>query len=291
MVLTLLRTIRLHQWAKNLLVFLPAMMAHTLWISFDVLCDLFFAFFAFSFSASAVYILNDFIDIEADRNHPTKKNRPIASGAVSTKTAFILLVFLLIASFFLAFQLPDKFLVLLIAYLTCTTLYTLFLKKIALVDIITLASLYTLRIMAGGAATSNIVSEWSMAFSIFFFLSLALAKRYAELRAIKKLEGNECKGRGYTIEDLPIVLNFGISSGYLSVLVFALYLNSIKVIHLYDRPRLLWYACPVLLFWISRIWLLCYRGKMSEDPVAFALKDIVSYLVGIVGLSVFILAL
>ncbi|WP_099092055.1 UbiA family prenyltransferase [Paludisphaera borealis] len=274
----LVKALRPHQWAKNVLVFVALIAAHQVFHLGPLLkCGM--AFLAFSFTASAVYILNDLLDLESDRRHPRKRRRPFASGAASIPAGVGLIVALLGAATAAAAFLPPSFIGLLILYLALTTAYSVYLKRKLMVDVLCLAGLYTLRILAGGAAASIVISPWLMAFSMFFFLSLAFAKRYTELTAAEgSLE--KIPGRGYWPMDLELIRSVGPTSGYLCVLVFCLYLNSPDVRTHYGRPEVLWLSCPLLLYWISRIWFLAYREQLDDDPVAFALRDRISYLIG-----------
>lgn len=268
------RVLRPHQWLKNGLVFLPLLVAH----KFDqtTIVSALWAFIAFSLIASSVYVLNDLVDIKADRAHPRKRNRPFASGAIPTSQGPLLLLLPLLAGAAVSVSLGLEFFLVLSGYYLTTLAYSLFLKRRIVIDICILAGLYTFRIIAGGAATGISLSVWLLAFSVFFFLSLAAVKRQAEL-VDGVANGNvKAHGRGYTTADLPIVANMAISSGYVSVLVMALYLNSPVVSELYATPALLWGICLVLLYWLSRIVMLTHRGRMHDDPVVFAVKDHVS---------------
>jgi len=275
------RAFRIHQWAKNLLIFVPLFLAHRVNVQESLIISV-LAFFSFSLVASANYLINDLVDLEFDRKHPTKKKRPFASGELFIGYGIIAIPLLFLSSFFMFQFLPLQFVLLLVMYLFITVLYSLILKKLVLVDVIILAGLYTVRIIAGAFAINVDVTIWLISFSIFIFLSLALAKRYAEIKIIKDAnpdavnDGDYILGRGYRLGDLPILHSLGSSSGLLAVLVFALYINSPEIEVLYNVPEVLWLILPVLLFWISRIWLLTYRGVMHEDPVLFALHDKVS---------------
>lgn len=275
----LLRALRAHQWVKNLLVFVPLLMAHRV---FDVgaLRAAALAFAAWSLCASGVYLLNDLLDLAADRAHPTKRARPLAAGAISRRTVYFLAPALVLAGLAAAFLLlPAGFGLMLALYLALTTIYSAWLKRLALVDVMVLAGLYTLRVLSGGYATGVPVSPWLLAFSMFLFLSLAFVKRYTELRA--NGGGAGFSRRGYTRDDMELLKSFGAASGYLSVLVLALYINqSREVTQLYRRPELLWLAGPCLLYWVTRVWLLAHRGELHEDPVVFTVRDPASYLVG-----------
>ncbi len=282
------KTIRIHQWSKNILLFVPLITAHK-FSQIPLLRDTFYAFFSFSLCASSVYILNDLNDLEVDRAHPTKKFRPLAAGIFSPIVGRFLVPFFIAGSVGIAFLLPRIFLLLLLVYLAITSAYSLYFKKIVLLDVLVLASLYTIRIFAGAMAIQIPISPWLLAFSMFFFLNLAFVKRFSELHLLH-IENSELgKGRGYMGKDLGLVGDMGIASGYVSVLVMALYIQSETVTSLYHHPYLLWFICPLLLYWISRIWLMTRRGLMHDDPILFAIGDKVSYFVGfLVALMVFL---
>ncbi len=273
---TWLRALRPHQWAKNLLVFLPMLAAHQL--DAITLGQSALAFVAFSLIASAIYLLNDLLDLDADRAHPRKRARPFASGALSLAQGGLAAPVLLLAGLGCAALLGLEFLAVMLGYVIVTSAYSLSLKRRLVVDICVLAGLYTLRIFAGGAATGIPLSVWLLAFSIFLFFSLAAVKRQAELVDGAASGRSAAPGRGYQIEDLPIVAGMAIAAGYVSVLVMALYLTSPEVKALYAAPELLWGICLVLLYWISRVVMLTHRGRMHDDPVVFALRDPVSRL-------------
>jgi 4-hydroxybenzoate polyprenyltransferase len=248
------------------------------------------AFLAFSLCASAAYLVNDLLDLDADRRHPTKRTRPLACGDLSLGAAIALVPGLLAAGGALAMTMPPVFALVLAVYVVMTLAYSLALKHIALADVVTLASLYGLRVLAGFAATGIEISAWLLAFSLFFFLNLAFLKRYSELHGLHKRGEFSEKARDYFPGDLEIVANFGTASGYISVLVFALYTNSERVVPLYSSPILLWFICPLQLYWIGRIWLLTHRGEMHEDPVVWAMTDRTSYVVGALVVSILVLA-
>lgn len=273
----LLQLLRVHQWAKNLIIFFPLIAAHKIFQIEDVIKAA-FAFAAFSLMASAVYILNDLMDIEADRAHPKKRLRPGASGRISIPHAFLAAFALAAASVVLALGADPPLIAVLAGYFALTSAYTLFLKKIAIVDVLSLAILYTVRLIAGHAAAGIAFSPWLLTFSMFIFFSLALVKRYSELYELPASGPVEVKGRGYIRDDLWIVSMLGVGSGLISVLVMALYVTSDTVQTLYVRPYVLLMLCPVLLFWIARVWMLAHRGLLDDDPVFFALKDPASYL-------------
>lgn len=279
-----LRALRAHQWIKNLLVFVPVLMAHRV-ADTPAMTAAACAFVAWCLAASGVYLVNDLFDLEADRRHPYKRRRPLASGSLDKRTAAALVPLLLLPGLALAFLLlPTLFGLALLLYLLMTTAYSLFLKRLPIVDVMVLAGLYTLRVLSGGIATDVAVSPWLLAFSMFLFLSLAFVKRYTELRASATDEAHGATSRrGYTREDMELLKSFGTASGYLSVLVLALYINqSREVTLLYRSPSALWLIGPCLLYWVTRVWLLAARGRMHEDPVVFTVKDPVSYALGLV---------
>ncbi|MBI2823578.1 MAG: UbiA family prenyltransferase [Planctomycetia bacterium] len=272
-----LRAVRPHQWLKNLLVFVPIVCAHGFTLLGSILAAV-LAFIAFSFCASAVYVLNDLLDIDADRRHPEKRKRPFAAGALPLAWGPPLAVGLLAAAFGMSFALlPGPFVATLALYVAVTSLYTFWLKKTLIVDVLTLAGLYALRVMAGAYAAHIDVSQWLMAFSMFLFLSLAFAKRHSELRRLEG-EGGEStpRGRAYSVEDVRLIESIGPTSGYLAVLVFALYINSDAMKAVYADATALWLICPLLLYWVSRVWFFSARGQLPEDPVVFAAHDRVS---------------
>lgn len=280
-----IRAMRVRQWVKNLLLVLPAVLAHR-YGDPAILLSAGLAFLSFSLGASAIYLLNDLLDLDADRDHPVKRHRPFASGALPLELGLILSPLLAIASLALGAALGGPYLLCLGGYLVLTVLYSMWLKQIALVDVMVLAGLFTLRILAGGAATRITVSEWLLALSMFLFVSLGAVKRYAELRRLARTAGAEpedgprsARGRGYTTADLAVMMPLGLASGYIAVLVMALYVTSDAVVQWYRRPVLLWLVCPLLLYWISRIWLLAQRDRMDEDPVLFAVRDGVTWVI------------
>jgi 4-hydroxybenzoate polyprenyltransferase len=267
----IIKVMRPHQWTKNALVVLPLLLAPGL-PSLDHLVSAALAALAFSLCASAGYVFNDLIDVEADRAHRTKRARPFASGDLPVLYGPPLFVGLLAASFGLAFAaLPLNFLWMLAIYFVMTLVYSSFLKSKLMADVVVLAGLYTHRVFAGGVATGIPISAWLLAFSMFMFLSLAFAKRYVELR--QSTSTGQLKSRGYHTRDLEMVASMGPTAGYLAVLVFCLYVDSNVVAERYRAPMVLWFMAPVLLYWISRIWFLAHRGEMQDDPVKFALTD------------------
>lgn len=274
-----LRLIRPHQWAKNALVFVPMIAAHQFTLA--ALWHAVLAFIAFSLIASATYVLNDLLDLNADRAHPRKRGRPLASGAVSLGQGTAMVPLLAAAGIGAALLSGLPLLGTLAAYAIFTTAYSLHLKRLVVIDICALAVLYTMRILAGSAATGIDASMWLLAFSTFFFFSLAAIKRLAELVDGVKAGRSGAHGRGYITEDLAVVSNIAVSAGLVSVLVLALYANSEQVQLLYHRPEMLWASCLVLMFWNSRIAILTQRGEMHDDPLVFAVRDRVSLVCGL----------
>jgi 4-hydroxybenzoate polyprenyltransferase len=281
----LVRALRPYQWVKNLLLFVPMIMSHQVRDT-PRLTHVLLGFAAFCLCASASYVLNDLWDREHDHHHPIKRNRPFAAGRLSTATGVLMIVALFAAGVTLSvLLLPPRFTAMLLLYVVITTVYSFWLKKKLLLDVFFLAGLYTHRVLSGGQAAEVEVSKWLLAFCIFFFLSLAFAKRYAELLRLQDEEsGDQIRGRAYRIEDLDIMSAVGPASGYLSVLVLALYVNqSDLVVKLYRSPSVLWLLCPVMLYWITRVWFLARRRKLTEDPILFAIKDKVSIMaVGVI---------
>lgn len=277
-----LKALRLHQWLKNVLVFVPLVAAHRL-TSSDGWVQALLGFLAFGLCASAVYVLNDLVDLEADRRHVRKRHRPFASGLIPVWHGAFLIPALLGASFATAWWLPIEFVGVLAGYFLCTLAYSLALKRQVVVDVLMLAGLYTLRVVAGGAATDIVPSFWLLAFSMFIFLSLALVKRYSELLVTLQQDRDRPPGRGYTVTDLPVLMSVGTSAGMVAVLVFALYINNPDIPAIYDNPLWLWLVPPLLLYWVSRLWMKTHRGEVDDDPLVFALRDWQSLTV--VGLS------
>jgi 4-hydroxybenzoate polyprenyltransferase len=281
---------RIHQWAKNVLVFLPLLplvgsLAIDDWLRGAV------GFVAFGLCASSVYLVNDLFDLEADRQHPRKRERPIAAGDLSLGRAIALAIVLLIGAFVVAaLLLPPLFLLVLAAYWVLTTAYSLDLKRRVNVDVLTLAGLYTMRVLAGAAVLMVRPSFWMLAFSMFLFLSLAAAKRMAELDGLSRRGVQESvPGRGYQVRDIPVLLAQGAAAGQLAVLVFALYLNSVLT-QQFRHPEVLWAICPLLLLWINRVWMKVSRGEMHDDPVVFALRDRFSGATALIALVCVLLA-
>lgn len=287
-VATWLKALRVHQYVKNLLIFVPVLTAHQ--FNHAAISSACLAFVSFSLCASAVYIVNDMLDVEADRQHPSKKHRPIASGAIKFWQAKIVTPILLVAAFSFAATVSFKFLLVLLAYLLLTTAYSVSLKRKMIVDVIVLAMLYAVRVIAGAVAISVPASAWLLAFSMFMFLSLALMKRYSELALRIDRQLPDPATRNYKLDDLSTIGCLAVSSGFNAVTIFALYINSHTVQQLYPTPELLWLICPILTYWIGRAMMLAHRRLMDDDPIVFAIKDRVSYMaclmiVGIVFLA------
>lgn len=282
---SLIRALRPHQWIKNLILFIPVLTAHRLGEK-AVLLQAALAFVAFGLAASAVYLLNDLLDLDADRHHATKRNRPFASGDLPLQFGLVGTPVLLLGALSLSFCLSPQFALVTALYFIISTSYSWKLKQIALLDVLFLAGLYTLRLVAGHVATGIPWSHWLLTFSMFIFLSLALMKRFQEIQSVREQNGHELKGRGYTAQHHNSVVTLGIVSGIAAVIVLGLYVNSAQVVKLYAHPKMLLLACPLLLAWIGRVWLLTYRGQMHDDPTAFAFKDWASYLIGVLTLAV-----
>ena len=267
------RALRLHQWLKNVLIFVPLVAGHA-WDQPDTLLLALLAFLSFGLCASSVYLLNDLLDLNADRRHPRKCRRPFAAGQLPIAQGVVAIPLLLIAAFGLSLLInPPWFSAVLATYYLFTLAYSLRLKRALMLDVVVLAGLYTLRIIAGAAAAAIEPSFWLLAFSMFLFLSLALVKRYAELWTLREQGDLSASGRGYHVNDLGLLQNLGGAAGYLAVLVLALYINSETSRTLYGQPMMIWLLCPALLYWISRVWLITHRGEMHDDPIIFALTD------------------
>lgn len=272
----MLQMLRPHHWVKNILVLVPMLLAHE-WGNFGLTRNALLAAVCFCLTASAGYIINDLIDVEADRLHAAKRRRPLVAGEVSRRVAIALVCGLAAFVVVLLPRLSFAFRMCLLVYFCVTLLYSFYLKKKVLLDICTLACLYTIRVLAGGAATGIPISEWTLAFAMFCFLGLAAVKRYAELQALSPEA--ELFGRGYEPSDQSTVHILGLSSMMISVLVLALYLHTPEVAALYRHSDALWLMCPVMLYWFGRIWIIAGRGGMHSDPIVFALRDRVSLLV------------
>lgn len=283
--LTWIKALRIYQWLKNLLVLVPLLTAHR-FLDLPAVADGIVAFLAFGMCASGVYVLNDLLDLTPDRMHPRKRKRPFAAGRLPLLHGLLVAPLLTLAGFALAVLCSPAFALVLLCYYVMTLTYSLKLKRIVMIDVVLLAALYTVRIIGGTVAIGSELSFWLLAFSMFVFLSLAMLKRYTELAAALASGKEMAIGRGYSVADLPLVQSLGAAAGYIGVLVFALYINSPESLELYSNPKLLWLLCPILLYWISRMWIVSHRGDMHDDPIVFAAMDRVSQIV--IGLCVVI---
>lgn len=285
-----LRALRTHQWIKNVLVFLPLLAAHRV-LDIHALTTTFFAFVCFGLCASSVYLTNDLLDLPADRQHHRKRHRPLAAGTLPLVSGVAAAIGFLICSFAMAWFLAPAFFVVLLGYYILTTGYSLLFKRMMMLDVVVLAMLYTSRILAGAAVTEIEPSFWLLAFSMFIFLSLAMVKRYTELLTMQRAGKVKASGRGYDVDDIPLIQSLGSSSGYLAVLVLALYIDSTASQSIYRHPHYLWMLCPLLLYWISRTWAIAHRGVMHDDPVVFAVMDNVSRLLLFIAAAIVIVAI
>ncbi len=294
MVKSWLKAIRLHQWAKNTLIFVPVLLAHA-WSVATIVAAL-VAFFSFGLCASATYIINDLLDIEADRRHPRKRRRPFAAGDLSAFAGVGAVVVLMCASIALALVLPRLFASMggvhavghaisffdwLLIYTVTTLTYSFYLKRKLLLDVFVLSGLYTVRILAGSAATGVPMSAWLAGFSVFFFLSLAFVKRFSELEGLRESGKAVSNGRGYFVSDLEQLRSLGTGSAYAAVVVMTLYISNPETTLLYHHTARLWLVVPVLLLWLSQVWMLASRGQMHDDPVVWACTDKRSLLLGL----------
>ena len=272
---TWINALRGHHWAKNLLLFLPLALSHNL--ALDLIVRTLAGFVLYGFCASGLYILNDLLDLHSDREHPWKKDRPFASGDISIPGGLIAALTLLSFAIGLGILLDLQFGLVLLGYAALTMWYSLHLKKIALLDVFVLSSFYSFRILAGAMISSTPLSQWFLAFSMFFFLSLAMAKRYSELVHANDLVSSGKSGRGYRVDDRELLLALGVGSSFSAVVIFSLYVHSQDVRVLYLSPEYLFLLCPIVLYWLSRTWLQAHRGELREDPVTLAIRDRVSY--------------
>ena len=276
---------------KKLLIFIPLLAAHH-YDSAQALGAALIAFVCFGLAASSVYLLNDLIDLEDDRHHARKKYRPFASGNLNLIVGWVLAPLLLLTAMLGAWSfLPSSFTAILGVYYALALAYSFGLKQVMVLDVLVLAGLYTVRLFAGAEAVAVPLSFWLLTFSMFIFLSLALVKRYSELKSARSqnLDG-PIRGRDYYPDDSAMVSNMGAASGYLAVMVLALYIQDAGTANLYHSPKVIWLACPLLLYWISRVWLIAHRGQMHDDPIVFAIKGRLSLVVGVLFVAVFALA-
>lgn len=284
------KALRVHQWIKNILVFLPLAASHRI-LEIGAVIPALLAFVCFGLCASSVYLTNDLLDLSSDRQHHRKRHRPFAAGTLPLIAGPIMALVLLVAGFGLAFTISKQFVGVLLGYYVLTSAYSIRLKRIMMLDVIVLATLYTSRILAGTAAIATQASFWLLAFSMFFFLSLAMIKRYTELLTLQSSGKVKASGRGYDVDDIPLVQSLGGSSGYMAVLVLALYIDSTASLALYRHPHYLWLLCPLLLYWISRTWAIAHRGVMHDDPVVFAVMDRVSRIIAAIAAIIVALAI
>ena len=272
------------------MIFIPILLAHEV-ADVSRFLQVVIAFASFCAVASTGYILNDLVDIEADRQHPTKRKRPLASGGLPVPIALLLMGVLTAFAFGSSLVLLSAASTWMLAcYLMLTLSYSFYFKQRLMLDVLMLAGLYTHRVLAGAVAASVTVSPWLLAFSTFFFLSLALVKRYVELRSVEDGDQTSIQGRAYQIEDWPLIETMGLASAYISILVLCLFVSSDDVSRLYRTPQLLWLLSPVMLYWVSRIWFLARRGELDADPVLFAIRDSSSYLAGAIMLAIVVAA-
>lgn len=269
---TWLKQLRVHQWLKNFLIFVPLLVTHG-FSNFNSMTLSFLGFISFSFLASATYIVNDLLDLESDRAHQYKKSRPLAAGLISIPAAKVVALILFTLSFVIALAIPGIFIGVIIGYLCLTLLYSFKIKKYIAMDVIVLACLYTIRIIAGAAILSVPVSFWLLSFSMFVFFSLALVKRCAELKSLEEQALKNAKGRDYNINDYIVLMSMGTSSALLSVLMFSFYINNNILTNQYQQPTILWLIIPALCYWLMRMWVSTHRGKMHDDPIVFSIKD------------------
>jgi 4-hydroxybenzoate polyprenyltransferase len=273
-----LRSLRIHQWVKNVLIFIPTLAAHQ--INLRVMTALCLTFLSFSLVASGSYVINDLFDLSADRKHPRKSRRPFASGELSIGQGLLIALVLLAAGFGLAIAVNHALIECLAVYLMLALGYSSFAKDKPILDVAVLALLYTARVFTGGVVSGQEVSPWLFEFCLFLFLSLAFVKRYSELRRLRLERKRQIPGRGYSLVDLSIISQAGVASGLLAGLVLALYINGQEIERLYPRPHMLWGVSPLFVYWITRVWIIAHRGNMNEDPIFYAFHDKVSYIVG-----------
>ena len=267
-----LKQLRIYQWLKNLLIFVPLVVSGG-FTSISNVVTIAIAFFAFCLLASSTYILNDLLDLESDRLHTRKKNRPLAAGSISIKSAIFAALCLFFISLLTSLSLSNEFSLVLFAYLFLTLFYSFKVKQYIGMDVVVLALLYTMRILAGAVAINVIVSFWLLAFSIFVFLSLALVKRCSEIKSMEAEGKQLAKGRDYNVEDYAVLKSFGTSSAMLALLMFCFYINNSVLTDQYQQPDILWLIVPAICYWLMRMWIKTHRGEMHDDPIVFSLKD------------------
>lgn len=267
-----LKAMRVYQWTKNLLIFAPVIFAHKFRDS-QLWWNCLLAFVSFCLLASSVYLFNDLFDLKHDRVHPTKKDRPLASGALPVQTGVVLAILLLLLSAIPALFLPLKFVAVPVVYVVLNFFYSARLKRVPIIDVFILTSFYVLRLVAGGSVTDIPLSPWLKLFSFFMFLSLAFLKRQTEAATVFAATGGETAGRGYFNGDYRLLIVFGAISGFLAGLVFSLYLFQAETVKSYSRPEYLWLISPIFLLWMCRLWFRAGRGEVQGDPVKFLIKD------------------
>jgi len=285
-----LKPLRTQHWLKNILIFVPLFAAHRFY-EVDLLGKVLLALLAFACVTSGGYLLNDLLDLPDDRHHPHKRFRSFAAADLPLSYGLVMIVALLGIGCLVGLMVSQLFFLTLSVYFALTLTYSLYVKKVVLLDVIVLAGLYSVRILAGSAAIAIWPSHWLLAFSTFLFFSLALVKRYGELMILRTIDSESVKARGYELSDAELLAAMGIASGYLAVLVLALYISSDTARVLYERYELMWFLCPLLFYWISHIWLTAHRGKMPDDPVVFAIGDETSRNLGLLMVAVTVLAL
>ena len=283
------KALRWHQWSKNALILLPVITSHRV-LNPSALYHSGVMFLAFCCCASALYLVNDLLDLTSDRLHPEKCERPFASGQLPIAAGLLVAPVLLAASFAIASPLGRAAEAILLCYACISLSYSLWLKSRAPLDVFLLSGLYTIRILAGGVATGIWLSGWLLSFSVFLFLSLAFTKRLAELRLLRNLRQDQTNGRGYLAADFELVTAFAVSAGFISALVLTLYVNSDQVRLLYRQPLYLWLLFPLLLYWLCKLWMLAFRGDLHEDPVLYAIRAPSTYAVGFVSLVLLVIA-
>jgi 4-hydroxybenzoate polyprenyltransferase len=289
--LTYCKQLRLHQWSKNVLVFIPVLMSHQ-FLDPQAMLNALLAFVCFGLVASSIYLMNDIMDLHQDRRHPTKSRRPFASGAIPVSHGLLLFPLLVGTALFIASQLPPMFGITMAIYFALNLAYTFYLKRKLLVDVLALSGAYTLRILAGNAAGPIEISNWLLAFSMFLFLSLALVKRYVELDTVESEKPDEKRvmGRGYRKADLDMLSQLGVASGFAAVIVLALFVEGAGKSGLYTHRELIWLVCPIVLYIIGRIWVLAKRRELPDDPIFFIITDWRSHLMGTIVALIFFMA-
>jgi len=285
-----LSALRLHHWLKNTLLFVPLIASHRIFEPV-LIFELVLAAIAFGLCASGVYLLNDLLDLEDDRHHPRKRNRPIPAGRLPARQVLLATPLVLAAGLGLAFALSWPFALVASGYVALNLLYSLRLKSVPILDVLVLAAFYALRIVAGSLVIDVWLSPWLLTFAMFVFLSLALVKRYAELMTMRAVEGAAAKARGYRLEDAELLATFGASAGYVAVLVLALYVDSSMSRSLYSHPAVLWGLCVLVLYWVSYLWLTAHRLRMHDDPLVFAVRDPVSLALFVLMALLYLIAL